>query len=259
MKQTVKYILYTVLAAVLIGCMTVAYIAGKQSRKPLVCKGVRIEILDSTENCFVTVPDVRKYLDRGYGKVIGLPIDSIDLVKVEQIIDSRSAVLKSEAFVTRDSLLNITITQRKPVVRFQKKDGGFYADSEGYIFPLQNTYASHVQVIDGEIPLAANSGYKGDIGNEEEKAWFKRIMNVVNYMENSKVWKGKIVQIHVQKNGELILVPRNGKEKFLFGQPDSINEKFSKMERYYTTIVPEKGADRYKTVDVRFSNQIVCK
>jgi cell division protein FtsQ len=180
-------------------------------------------------------------------------------VKVEQIIDSRSAVLKSEAFVTRDSLLNITITQRRPVVRFQKKDGGFYADSEGYIFPLQNTYASHVQVIDGEIPLAANSGYKGDIGNEEEKAWFKRIMNVVNYMENSKVWKGKIVQIHVQKNGELILVPRTGKEKFLFGQPDSINEKFSKMERYYTTIVPEKGADRYKTVDVRFSNQIVCK
>ena len=89
MKQTVKYILYTVLAAVLIGCMTVAYIAGKQSRKPLVCKGVRIEILDSTENCFVTVPDVRKYLDRGYGKVIGLPIDSIDLVKVEQIIDSK--------------------------------------------------------------------------------------------------------------------------------------------------------------------------
>jgi cell division protein FtsQ len=78
-------------------------------------------------------------------------------------------------------------------------------------------------------------------------------------MENSKVWKGKIVQIHVQKNGELILVPRTGKEKFLFGQPDSINEKFSKMERYYTTIVPEKGADRYKTVDVRFSNQIVCK
>ena len=259
MKKAVKHILYTVFATVLTGCMAAAYIAGKQSRKPIVCKGIRIEILDSTENSFVTVADVRKYLDKGYGNIIGLQIDSIDLVKVEKIIDSRSAVLKSEAFVTKDSLLNITVTQRKPVVRFQKRDGGFYADAEGYIFPLQNSYASHVQVIDGEIPLAANSGYKGDIENPDEKAWFKRIMNVVNYVENSKVWKGKIVQIHVQSNGELILIPRSGKERFMFGQPSSLDEKFSKMEKYYTSIVPEKGSDRYKTVDVRFSNQIVCK
>jgi hypothetical protein len=45
----------------------------------------------------------------------------------------------------------------------------------------------------------------------------------------------------------------------MFGQPGSLADKFSKMEKYYTSIVPEKGADRYKTVDVRFSNQIVCK
>ena len=259
MKKAVKHILYTVLAAVLIGCMAAAYIAGKQSRRPLVCKGIRIEILDSTENSFVTVSDVRKFLDKGYGKVIGQHIDSIDLVKVENVIDSRSAVLKSEAFVTRDSMLNITVTQRRPVVRFQKKDGGFYADAEGYIFPLQNTYASHVQIIDGEIPLAANSGYKGDLEKEEEKLWFKRIMDVVNYMESSKIWKGKIVQIHIQSNGELILVPREGKERFLFGQPDSLKEKFGKMEKYYTTIIPVKGSDRYKIVDVRFDKQIVCK
>jgi cell division protein FtsQ len=156
-------------------------------------------------------------------------------------------------------MLNITVTQRKPVVRFQKKDGGFYADAEGYIFPLQNSYASHVQIVDGNIPLAANSGYKGDIEDPEERAWFRSVMNVINYMEGSKVWKGKIVQISVDENGELILVPREGKEKFIFGQPHSLEKKFSKMERYYTTIIPEKGAERYRSVDVRFEGQIVCK
>ena len=259
MKLTVKHILYTVLATVLLGCMLAAYFAGRQSRKPILCKDIRIVVIDSTENSFVTTSDVRMFLDRSYGKIIGLRIDSIDLVKVEKVVDSRSAVLKSEAFVTRDSILNITVTQRKPVVRFQKRDGGFYADAEGYIFPLQNSYASHVQIIDGDIPLAANSGYKGSIENPDEKIWFRRIMNVVNYMENSKVWKDKIVQIHVEKNGELILIPRTGNERFIFGQPHSLKEKFSKMERYYTTIVPEKGSDKYKSVDVRFDKQIVCK
>ena len=259
MKKAVKYILYSILAVVLLGCMIVAYIAGQESRKPIVCKSIVIEILDSAENSFVTAVDVRKFIDRSCGKIIGQQIDSIDLDKVENAIDSRSAVLKSQAYVTRDSILNIKVTQRKPVVRFQKKDGGFYADAEGYIFPLQSSYASHVQIIDGEIPLAANSGYKGDIADPEEKAWFKKVMKVVNYMENSKVWKGKIVQIHVDKKGELTLVPRVGNEVFLFGQPDSIEDKFLKMEKYYTTILPEKGSSKYKTIDVRFEGQIVCK
>lgn len=259
MNKTVKHILYTVLAIAILGCIVAAYIAGQQARRPIVCKGIRIEVLDSTVNSFVTSSDVRQFVDRSCGKLIGQPIDSIDLVRVEKAVDSRSAVLKSQAYVTRDSMLNITVTQRKPVVRFQKQDGGFYADAEGYIFPLQSSYASHVQIIDGAIPLAANSGYKGDIESPEEKAWFKKIMSVVNYMEGSKVWKGKIVQIHVQENGELILVPREGNEVFLFGQPHSLEEKFAKMERYYTTIIPEKGSEKYRTVDVRFENQIVCK
>ena len=259
MKKVAKYMLYVGLSTILLACIIAAYIAGVQSRKPLVCKGIRIEVLDSAQNSFVTTSDVRKYLDKSYGKLIGMPLDSIDLVKVEKAVDSRSAVLKSQAYVTRDSILNITVTQRKPVVRFQKKDGGFYADAEGYIFPLQSSYASHVQIIDGEIPLAANSGYKGDIEDPKEKAWFKSVMNVVNFIEGSKTWKGKIVQISVDEKGELILVPREGNEKFLFGQPNSLAEKFGKMEKYYTTIIPETGSERYRTVDVRFANQIVCK
>ena len=259
MNKVIRHILPILCGSLLVIGMSCAFIAGKVKRSSMKCERLEVTILDSLKNSFVSESDVKKYLDREYGTYVGMPLDSLDLVKMEKILDGRSSVLKSQAYVTKDGALHIDIIQRSPVVRFQKKDGGFYADAEGYIFPLQNTYASHVQVIDGDIPLAANSGYKGDIENAQEKAWFKRIMNVVNYMENSKVWKGKIVQIHVQKNGELILIPRVGKERFLFGQPDSINEKFSKMERYYTTIVPEKGSDRYKTVDVRFSNQIVCK
>ena len=259
MNRILKYILISLFAIALAACIVMSYLAGVEARRPIICKGIRIEILDSAENRFVSVADVRRFIDRSYGQIIGEPLDSLDLVKLEHIVDSRSAVRKSQAFVTRDSMLNITVTQRKPVVRFQKRDGGFYADAEGYIFPLQNTYASHVQIVDGNIPLAANSGYKGSIDTPKEKEWFKSVMSVINYMEGSKVWRDKIVQIYVDEKGELILIPREGEEKFLFGQPRSIIEKFTKMEKYYTTIIPEKGSSRYKSVDVRFEGQIVCK
>ena len=259
MSTTVRNIINISSGIILAACLTLAYMFGVSCRSPLECTGLNIVIADSTVNGFVSAADVKKYLDKEYGTYKGMPLDSIDLEKVEKIIDGRSAVHKSQAFTTRDGKLNITVTQRTPVVRFQKSDGGFYADAEGFLFPLQNSYSSRVQVIDGEIPLKANSGYKGELADENEREWLRRVLNVVNYMENSKVWKDKIVQISVSDGGELTLVPRKGQERFLFGQPDNIDDKFSRMEKYYTHIQPEKGADRYTSVSVEYDGQIVCR
>ena len=259
MNKTLKYILLGICGATIVAGMTVSVIAGSKADRAVVCTGLNVEILDSMQNSFVSRTDVKGYLDREYGHYVGMKTDSIDLTRIEDIVDGRSAVLKSQAYVTRDGILHVDVTQRKPVVRFQKKDGGFYADAEGYIFPLQRTYASHVQVIDGHIPLAANSGYKGALGDQNEKAWFESMMRVVNYIEKSRIWKDKIVQIHIDDKKDLILIPREGNERFLFGQPTEIEEKFRKMEKYYTHIIPAKGEGFYKTVDLKYDGQIVCK
>lgn len=259
MKKVTKYILSGVLGGVLALCMGVTFIAGQATRKPIRCKGINVIITDSSTNRFVSEEDVRTFILRSYGEIRGKQIDSLNLARIEQIVDSRSAIYKSQAYVTRDRMLNISVIQRRPVVRFQKSDGGFYADAEGCIFPLQNSYASHVQIIDGEIPLKANSGFKGYIEDPGEMEWFKKVMNVVNFIENERNWRDKIVQIHVEKNGELILIPREGRERFLFGQPCKIEEKFSKMERYYCYIVPKKEEGYYKYVDLKYDGQIVCR
>ena len=259
MSKTVRHIINGTSAALLAACLVLAYMSGVSCRAPLKCTGLNVVIADSSMNRFVSKADVKKFLDKEYGEYIGMPLDSIDLVKVEKIIDGRSAVNKSEAYTTRDGMLNVRLTQRTPVVRFQKSDGGFYADAEGFLFPLQSSYASRIQVIDGDIPLKANSGYKGEISDEKGKAWLGKVIDLVNYMEGSRTWKDKIVQITVCNNGELIMVPREGRERFHFGQPDDIHEKFRKMELYYTSIVPAKGEKEYSMVNLEYQGQIVCR
>lgn len=259
MSKTVRHIINGVSGALLAACLVVAYMSGVSCRAPLKCTGLNVVIADSSMNRFVSKADVKKFLDKEYGEYVGMLLDSIDLAKVEKIIDGRSAVNKSEAYTTRDGMLNVKVTQRTPVVRFQKSDGGFYADAEGFLFPLQSSYASRVQVIDGEIPLKANSGYKGEITDEKERAWLEKVIDLVNYMENSRTWKDKIVQITVCDGGELIMVPREGKERFHFGQPDEIQEKFRKMEKYYTAVVPAKGEKEYSVVNLEYDGQIVCR
>lgn len=259
MNKVVKHILLSLCGATILTCMACSFLAGKALRKELKCERLEVCILDSLENSFVSKADVKKFLDKGYGQYRGLPLDSLDLVRMEKIIDDRSAVLKSQAYVTKDGVLHVDVTQRRPVVRFQKKDGGFYADKEGYVFPLQNSYASHVQVIDGKIPLAANSGYKGSISDPKERKWFKEMMHLVNFIQGNRVWKDKIVQIHIDEESNVVMVPREGNERFILGQPTDLEDKFAKMEKYYKAIIPVRGSGAYREVDLRYRGQIVCR
>ena len=133
----------------------------------LTCAGVKVEFTDDFN--FVTAKDVEGYLNKGYGSYIGQRLDSVDLRKVESVLDNKSAILKAEAYTTPDGYLNVRIRQREPVVRFQKDNNGYYADEKGFLFPLQRNYTSMVPIIDGALPLNVERGYKGEPRTDMEK------------------------------------------------------------------------------------------
>ena len=130
LNKTVKYLIVILAGVIIFGCITIAVIAGKNSRKTMICSGLEVVVLDSLENDFVRSKDVKKFLEKEYGQYKGICIDSLDLSRIEDIVDGRSAVLKSEAFVTKDGVLHIEVTQRKPIVRFQKAEGIVIAEAE---------------------------------------------------------------------------------------------------------------------------------
>lgn len=246
-------------AAVLLLGLVIFVIHGmnEEKQRELTCGGVRVEFADDFN--FVTAEDIEGYLKNGYGAYIGQRLDSVDLAKVEAVLEKKSAILKTEAYTTPDGYLNIKVFQREPSVRFQKGSNGFYADANGFLFPLQDNYTSQVPIIDGDIPLSFESGYKGEPKTEKEREWLGRIIEIVNYIQDSKIWSGNISQISSLPNGDLVLVPRQGKEKFIFGQPVNIEDKFSRIGKYYTAIVPDKGEGYYSSVNVKFDGQIVCR
>lgn len=257
MRKPVRYIISTAtLLAVLLLCVFVRAKA-RENRQLLTCDGIKVEYADDYR--FVTEDDIKAYLDESYGPYIGQRLDSIRLDRIERTLDERSAISSSQAYTTDDRLLHIRITQMEPVVRFQMGERGFYADARGHMFPLQSNYTSHVPVIDGNIPIDCPDGYKGAPRTDKEKAWMDGVMSMLSYMGKSKVWQENIVQIHVDGDGNIVMVPREGKERFIFGSPFDAEAKFGRMERYYRSIVPAKGEGYYSTVNVQFDNQIVCK
>lgn len=256
MKKGVRNILYLALLVVLMvgfGSIVVLSRAGRDSKK---CHSVLVNIAEPYR--FVTEEDVVNRLKKGYGDCIGKHLDSLQLHRIEEIIDGEGAVKKSQAYITEDGVLHISVTQREPFVRFQDSDFGFYVDHEGYIFPLQKNYTSHVIVVDGRVPVNVPVGYKGLAPRKDEQAWVSGMISMLDFMHGT-IWEKNIVQIHVEEGGQLCLVPREGKEKFIFGKPVEVKEKFDRIERYYGFIKPSVEDGHYSRVDVRYDGQIVCK
>ena len=257
MKPVIRYVLFTLAVAAFAALTVVLVHQAHGLRHRETCKGLQVRILD--DYSFVTPDDVKDYLDRLYGPYIGQRLDSVRLDRIEKILDRQSAILKSEAWTGRDSLLHVDITQREPVVRFQKGADGFYVDERGCIFPLQRNYTSLVPVVDGFLPLDAGAGYKGEETSPKGREWIAGVLDMVAYMKKSRTWDENIVQISVLEDGDIVMIPRQGRERFLFGSPTQAASKFARIAAYYRYIKPACPENFYRTVNVKFDGQIICK
>lgn len=259
MTQKIKDILKICSVVLLLAGFTAVFLACRSGRNRITCNDVRVIIRDSSRLSAVSADDVKNYL-KAYGTYIGQRIDSVNLSKIEDILDQKSAIRKSEAYMTRDGYLNILISQREPVVRFLAGNGrGFYADSEGYLFTLQAGIPPLVPVMDGSIPVSPGEEGRGEPGSDRDREWLAGVIEMVNYMKRSKVWAENIAQMTVRPDGDIVMIAREGKERFIFGGPERAEDKFRRMREYYEYILPEKGEGYYSTVNLKFDGQIVCR
>lgn len=259
MKAAVRYTLVIVFTCLVTLYMVVTLGTGAAIRHGTGCSGLNVIIHDSLRNCLVTQDEIKSCIKKEAGEYIGRPIDGIDLVKIEKIIDSRKAVSKSEAYMTRDGILNIEITQRTPVVMFRKGDSGFYADSEGFLFPLQKHNPAGIIEVDGNIPLRTEDGRNGKAGSPEAEKWLDGIMEMVSCIDSHSRFPAKISRLHVDGRGDIIIFTEEGRERFIFGNPDNIDMKFNRIKYYYSKIDTEERSGKYSSVNVKYDGQIICR
>ena len=233
----------------------------RQQRRGRTCQGkgtLEVLVTDSLERRFVTREDIELWLDKEYRAYAGLPLDSVDLGRIEQIVAGHSAVRDCQAWLTDDGILHVSLSQREPVVRFQDGQNGYYADATGFLFPLQARGSVQVPVVDGHLPMKVPRGFKGTLTDPKEAEWLRQMLALVNYIHGT-VWEDNISQLTVNRDGDLVIIPREGRERFLFGAPIRIPEKFSLMAAYYESVAPSKDPGWYGLVDVRHRKQLVCR
>lgn len=257
MKAALRYTLFGMaLAGLLFACIAI-YISASDQRHLKTCEVLKVDYADSLR--FVSEAQVRKTLEERYGAFLGQRIDSVDLCRIERILDESSAVKKSEAFMTPDGTLHICISQREPRIAFILKDASFYADIQGYLFPVKGELIQGVPTVSGNLPLKCQAGHKGPAASPREQKWVEAMIAMTSYLSYSKAWKGTFKSFTVRDDGNLVFVPAEGSEQFIFGDPFDYSSKLHRVSEYYKKIKPAEPDKTYRSVNVKFEGQIICR
>ena len=131
---------------------------------------------------------------------------------------------------------------------------------------LRKKYRYEYNLIEQGI---ANVEKKREIEREKQKKLgenyedFSKLINFVKFIEEDDFWRSEIVQIDVTKtvSGEMELsfVPRSSNCSIVFGSMDDSEVKFEKLMNFYERGFNRMGWSRYKVIDVKYRDLVVCK
>lgn len=246
-------VLYAVLGLfVVVGLGVLMSLINKKD-KSQVCTALKVNV--EGKETFIDQHDISTMINNQFGTVIGSQLVSIKFQEIEDAIKKLPYVADAEISSDMDGKVEINVQQREAVLRVINKNGReFYVDGEGNKIPVTLKYVPHVLVANGNI----KEGYSKSLEEVKTKT-VKDLVKIVNHVRGDELWENQIVQIYVNDQNDIELVPRVGREVLVIGSADSLDYKLDRLKTYYTNILPRVGTDAYARVNVKYGGQIICE
>jgi cell division protein FtsQ len=179
-------------------------------------------------------------------------MENLNLKALEMSLENEKFIKDAQVYKDLKGNIVVSAEQRRPVARIVRPDApDAYIDEEGEIMPLSEKFTSRVMLITGDY-----TDHLVEAGMDNENADY---MDFVNLVSADPFWKAQISQIDIDDSGEIFIYPQVTKQVVEFGLPDKMETKFDKLEIFYKKILPFKGWNSYKRVNLKYLNQIVCE
>ena len=254
----IRRILLTSLIVVFSGALLVCWFhfVGKlsaQGREQASCRNVQVVLLDSLESAIVDKQEVLDYLTH---RAVGKQTCRIDLDSIEKSLLARGEVMSAQVYAADEQTLAVQLTQRKPVLRLENSVQRWYADPEGYLFPVTN--AVDVPIVTGNIPLSLDKKWRGLVP-DEERDWLLGMVTLARYIDSKPALRKEIAQMDIDEEGDIVLYTSTAGPAIIFGDSGDYVTKFEKLDAWWRNIAPQLDGKTYKTINLKYNNQIICK
>lgn len=216
---------------------------------------VNIETATEADSSLITKLEVEELLQKSFNySILDSELKRIDVQRAERVLEKNPFVENADVFIDNRGKINVNLQQRKPVVRVMDGEGrNYYLDAKGNYMPLSEHHTARVLVLTGYI-----RPHEPDFINNP-RHMLKNLFELATILRTDEFFHHMIEQVHVAQNGDIVFVPKLGKQQILFGKYLNIQEKLQRLKIFYNEAIPQEGWTKYKQIDIRFRNQIVCK
>ncbi len=230
----------------------------KPDESSKVCTKVNINIQDEMTNGFLDAKEIKKRLETKKLYPLEKPLHQVSARKIEEFLKKSPFVKSAECYKTQDGLVDISLTQRMPIVRIKSiNNEDYYVDDHCQIMP-NTKYTSDMIIATGYI-----------------SKWYaqKYISLLSKTLMTNEFWRNQIEQINVLPDKGIELIPRVGNHIIYIGYlPETnlvekrekdiqvfIQRKMMRLESFYKYGLSQAGWNKYSYINLEFDNQIICK
>ncbi len=236
-KRLVKYLLFLLF---IVGLGVLFSFSSKRNENRKV-SDIIVEF-ENGENNFLTHAMVYKLLIQKGDSIKNQAKSVINLYSLENNVIQNPYVEKASVFLSIDGLLKTTLKQRTPVARIVGKNNSYYVDKEGVKIPLSTNYSARVLLVSG-------------IDNDED---LNEILPLINTISTDSFLQKEVVGIEKLDTKEYQFSVRSGNYKIDFGKLIEVDIKIKKLKAFYNKTFEDKTIQNYKTINVKYHNQVVC-
>lgn len=185
--------------------------------------------------------------------IVGAEVSDLNIRALEARIEKNPFIKDAQVYRDLKGNVQVSVKQSKPIARVLIEGGqDKYIDEDGSVLPVNAKHTARVPLLETTFEFNWNENLK-------ESNYGTKLFELLKYLERDDFWKAQIAQVIVLENGDVELLPQVTKQKVLFGKPETIEAKFDRLMVFYKEILPKKGWNSYRLVNLKFDNQIICE
>lgn len=241
-----KY-LRIIFSLVLLVYLVVAVTLSNAQEDNDLCRGVNISVEGSGPGRqFVTAEELAHEINDLPDKAAKMPLANINTQELRKTLLALDKVEDAQVVRMTDGTLRITAQPIVPVARIFDNGKSYYINKVGKRVTANARYHQDVPVIAGHFDPADTAFTP------------QSLLPLIEYISNDSVWNSFISMIKVQSPNDIILVPNIKEHVINIGAPDHFDDKFSRLRKFYTVVLPKQGWEKYDTLTLKWRGQLVA-
>ncbi len=253
MKRFIQITLFLLAATSIVAL--VVYVYYKHEQQPL--QKVMVHVTRSTQKGFLDKKKILSFVKNNLSDTIRLK--DVNLNFLEDSLAQTPWVDKIDAYTDIDGNLIINLRESKPVLRvFNQFGTSFYLDKTGNILPLSKNYSPRLRIANGYIQTNPVKGFNNISDTVYKKSDLKKLLYISTNIDRFRFLKSLIGEIYLNSRHEFDLIPAVGNQVIRLGDTVNLEHKLENLAIFYKKALVYQGWETYKTVSLKYKNQIVC-